>query len=147
MELRKLITTIIALVCFATLAFAQQPKTPEEQEKALFEAIDSQVEKLELQLHLEDWQSFKIDSIMTHDYKAMQDELQKLNEKKVENVDLYYQVQDKWQEKMYNAYHKVFNEEQWAKYLKQGAARDKKSRDKRAEQVEKAAAKLKNAEK
>lgn len=147
MELRKLLTTIIALVCFSLIVSAQQPKSPEDLEKALFEAIDSQVEKLENQLGLEDWQSFKVDSIMTHDYKAMQDELQKLSSKKVENTDLYYQVQDKWYEQIYNAYHKVFNEEQWAKYLKQGAAREKKARDKRAAQVEKAAAKLKNAEK
>lgn len=147
MELRKLITTIIALVCSATLVFAQKQQTPEEQEKAMFEAIDAQVEKLENQLDLADWQSFKVDSILTNDYKAMQDELQKLSAKKVENYDIYYQVQDKWHEQIYNAYHKIFNEEQWAKYLKQGAAREKKARDKRAAQVEKAAAKLKNAEK
>lgn len=147
MELRRLITTIIALVCFTALASAQKPKSPEEQQKALFEAIDSQVEKLENQLDLADWQSFKVDSILTHDYQAMQDELQKLSSKKVENFDLYYQVQDKWYEQIYNAYHKILNEEQWAKYLKQGAAREKKARDKRAEQAEKAAAKLKNAEK
>ncbi|MCQ2148349.1 MAG: hypothetical protein MJZ16_12680 [Bacteroidales bacterium] len=147
MELRKLITTIIALVCFTALASAQKPKSPEEQQKALFEAIDSQVEKLENQLDLADWQSFKVDSILTHDYQAMQDELQKLSSKKVENFDLYYQVQDKWYEQIYNAYHKILNEEQWAKYHKQGAPREKKARDKRAEQAEKAAAKLKNAEK
>ena len=36
------------------------------------------------------------------------------------------------QEQIYQAMHKVFNEEQWEKYLKSGAARDKKARDKRA---------------
>ena len=35
-------------------------------------------------------------------------------------------------EQIYNAFSKVFDEDQWAKYLKQGAAREKKARDKRA---------------
>ena len=34
-------------------------------------------------------------------------------------------------EKNYNALHAILNEEQWTKYLKTGAARDKKARDKR----------------
>ena len=48
------------------------------------------------------------------------------------NVDIYQTTQDKWAEQIYNALQKVFDEDQWAKYLKSGAARDKKARDKRA---------------
>ena len=40
-------------------------------------------------------------------------------------------VQDKWMEQMYQSYKKVFTEEQWNKYLKAGAQRDKRNRDKR----------------
>ena len=58
--------------------------------------------------------------------------MKKLQTAKVENTDLYLGVQDKWMEQMYNSLQKVFNEEQWDKYLKAGAARDKKARDKRA---------------
>ena len=49
------------------------------------------------------------------------------------NADVYQQVQDKWAEQIYVALQKVLDEKQWAKYLKNGAAREKKSRDKRAE--------------
>ena len=34
-------------------------------------------------------------------------------------------------EQMYQALRKVFDDKQWTKYLKSGAARDKKMRDKR----------------
>ena len=72
-----------------------------------------------------------MDSILVHDYKALQADIKALQESKVSNANMYYDVQDKWQESIYEAYEKLFDEDQWAKYLKSGAARDKKSRDKR----------------
>ena len=82
-------------------------------------------------LDLEYWQVFYVDSIMTHDYTAMTAELQELSDSKVTNTEAYERIQDKWAEQMYNAYREVFNDQQWQKYLKAGAARDKKARDKR----------------
>ena len=82
-------------------------------------------------LDLEYWQVFYVDSIMTHDYTAMRDEMQALSESKVSNRDAYSRVEDKWSEQMYQSFKKVFTEEQWNKYLKSGAQREKKNRDKR----------------
>ena len=110
-----------------------QQQSPEDQEKKLRESIETMLEKYEQTLELEYWQVFYLDSIMTHDYGAMMKELESKSKAKVENSDIYIQVQDKWNEQMYNSFRKVLNEEQWNKYLKQGAARDKKSRDKRQE--------------
>ena len=121
------LVSLLALPCLA-----QENKTPEEKEKEFYEAIQNQIDRMAEQLNLEDWQVFYVDSIYTHDYKAMQDEFAALSAAKVANSDLFYDVQDKWMEQMYNALHKVFNEEQWNKYLKSGGARDKKQRDKRA---------------
>ena len=121
------LVSLLALPCLA-----QENKTPEEKEKEFYEAIQNQIDRMAEQLNLEDWQVFYVDSIYTHDYKAMQDEFAALSAAKVANSDLFYDVQDKWMEQMYNALHKVLNEEQWNKYLKSGGARDKKQRDKRA---------------
>ena len=104
----------------------------EEEEKKLYEMIQTEVTKLETSLDLETWQVFYVDSILTHDYQAMRDELMVKSAAKVSNTDIYVQIQDKWMEQIYNAFSKVFDEDQWAKYLKQGAAREKKARDKRA---------------
>ena len=123
---------IAALLLLPFLAGAQQPQSEEEELKQLREVIDKTVAAYETQFRLEDWQSFYVDSILTHDYDALRLELKALREAKVSNVDIYQTTQDKWAEQIYNALQKVFDEDQWAKYLKSGAARDKKARDKRA---------------
>ncbi|MBR0110966.1 MAG: hypothetical protein IJM00_01820 [Bacteroidales bacterium] len=125
------IAATAALVALA-LPLAAQEQTAEQQEKALYEMIQTQVNNMEKALDLEDWQIFYVDSILTHDYRAMQAELIGLRNSKVSSQDRYYRVQDKWNEQIYNAIHGVLDEPQWQKYLKSGAAREKKNRDKRA---------------
>lgn len=128
----KKIAVILALCTLSAVLFAQEQKSEKDKQKQFYEAIDQQIERLTISLDLEDWQVFYVDSILTHDYTALQQEFEQLSQSKVSNTDLYYATQDKWQEQIYQSFHKVFNEEQWAKYLKTGAARDKKARDKRA---------------
>lgn len=124
---------IIILLCLPICLSAQQSQTdPEKEEKQMRTAIDTQIETYTRTLKLEDWQVFYLDSIMTHDYTAMRDEVKSLSEAKVGNADAYQMVQDKWMEKMYQAFDKVLDREQWTKYQKSGAGRDKKARDKRA---------------
>jgi len=123
---------IAALLLLPLWAGAQQPRTEEEEIKQLREMVDKTVESYENILRLEDWQSFYVDSILTHDYEALRVELKGLRDAKVSSPDIYQTVQDKWAEQIYNAMQKVFTEEQWNKYLKSGASREKKARDKRA---------------
>ena len=132
---------IAAAACFAFAAITLDAQNlTDEQRKAeqeFYESITTMVDQLAERLDLNDAQIFYVDSILTHDYKAMQDELQALQSKKVSNSTLYYDVQDKWQEQIYNSFHRVFNDEQWAKYQKSGAGRAKKSRDKRMAKAQK----------
>ena len=136
----KQIFALIALLSFSLTAAAQSqgPQSPEEQEKQLLEFIDKEVERFTASLKLEYWQAFYVDSTLVHDYHAMQDEMKELQNAKVSNYDLYTAVQDKWQEQIYNSFHRFLNEEQWKKYLKSGAAREKKAREKRREKAMKA---------
>ncbi|MBR5175740.1 MAG: hypothetical protein IKW89_07390 [Bacteroidales bacterium] len=129
--MKKILFAAIALLFSIGTALAQEQLSPEEKEKKLDEYIQKQVERLESSLKLEDWQTFYADSILNHDYHALQEELNALQEAKVSNADLYTQASDRWAEKIYEAMHGILNEEQWAKYLKAGAAREKKARDKR----------------
>ena len=122
---------ILALSFLSFGAFAQN-QSPEEEEKQLRKAIDAQIENYTDLLKLEDWQIFYLDSILTNDFSAMMAELKELSQAKVRNQDAYMIVQDKWSEQIYNSPKGVFDENQWAKYEKSGAARDKKARDKRA---------------
>ena len=128
----KKIFGIISLLLLPLWLGAQVPQNDEEELKQLREAVDRQVDNYTNILKLEDWQVFYLDSILTHDFDAMRLELKELRDAKISNNDAYTRAQDKWAEQIYNSLQGVFNEEQWAKYLKTGAARDKKARDKRA---------------
>ena len=123
---------ITALLLLPLWAGAQQPQNDAEELKQMREAIDRTIENYESMLDLEDWQTFYVDSILTHDYEALRLELRALQTAKMSSTDVYQQVQDKWAEQIYVSLQKVFDEKQWQKYLKAGAARGKKSRDKRA---------------
>ena len=128
---------LVAALCALTALplAAQGPQSPEEQEKAMYEAIDKEIDRQTTVLDLADWQIFRIDSTLTHDYKAMTAEIEALRTSKVSNASAYMAVQDKWMEAIYQSYHSILNEAQWAKYLKGGASKAKKARDKRAEKA------------
>lgn len=109
----------------------QQPEKPDVYEQAELEA-----DRLQRVLDLEDWQLFYVDSTLKHDLPAMMAEIEGLRAAKVSNSSMYIAVQDKWLEHIDETYRKIFNDEQWAAYLKNGAAKAKKARDKRKTKAE-----------
>ena len=128
----KILLILALFFGMAPALFAQEPMTPEEKEKKFYEFIEKEVERYESSLKLETWQVFYVDSILTHDYKAMQEEFESLQARKVENTALYEAARDKWMQRIYDSFHRVLDDAQWAKYLKSGAGRDQKAREKRA---------------
>lgn len=119
------------LVPGVALAQQQAPQTPEQREKQMYENIQKQVDNMAESLDLEDWQIFYADSILTTNFGALAKEFEDLGKNKVSDPEVYSRLQDACMEKNYNAFRRILNEQQWAKYLKTGAARDKKARDKR----------------
>ena len=109
----------------------QGPMTQEQKDKQLLEFIDKEVQRLSSLLDLEYWQEFYVDSTLTHDYKEMTVELERLSSAKVENSDLYIAVQDKWMEQVDASYKRFFTDEQWKKYWKTGGKKAQQARDKR----------------
>ena len=131
MKLKFIFIFLFALLSLSSLgAYAQDQQVDED--KQMNDSIEQVLETLERNLKLESWQIFYLDSIMRHDYTELRGELKQLQAAKVNNADLYNQAQDKWMEQMYVSFQGVLNEDQWAKYLKMGASREKKARDKRA---------------
>ncbi len=130
---RLLSVTLFALVSVFTAwgQEPQQPQTPEQREKQLMEAVDREVQRLGRLLDLEYWQEFYVDSTLTHDFREMTTELEGLQRAKVENTDLYINVQDKWMERIDSSYRRFFTEEQWKKYWKSGGKKAQQERDKR----------------
>lgn len=115
--------------CFMAFSMnlsAQQPEQPD-----MMERIEQEADRLQRVLDLEDWQVFYVDSILKHDYTAMMAEADRLRAAKVANSSLYIEVNDRWMEKIDAAYRKIFTDEQWTAYLKQGAGKAQKARAKR----------------
>ena len=108
------------------ITYAQQPEEPD-----YFEYAEKEADRLQRLLDLEDWQVFYVDSTLKHDYPAMVDEYKSLQASKVSNTALYQSVTDQWMEQIDATYKKIFTEKQWAAYLKQGAAKLIKAREKR----------------
>jgi len=132
MKAKVAITVLLATVFSLAAAAQQQPQTPEQREKLLYENIQKQVDDLATRLDLEDWQIFYADSILTRNYTDLSKEFEKQSANKVSDSSIYQLLQDECSEKNYLAFKAILSEEQWAKYLKQGAAKAKKDRDRRA---------------
>lgn len=112
---------------FPAAANAQEPQEP----PTVTEMAANEAERLERLLGLEYWQVFYVDSTLQHDYQAMTDEFNALREAKVSNSSLYVAIQDKWMEKIDSTYRKYFTDAQWKAYLKSGAAKQQKARERR----------------
>lgn len=128
--MKKILFTLLSMLFFVSVnAYAQEQgeqKQPTPEEMAAKEA-----DRLADLLKLEYWQVFYVDSTLQHDYAAWQEEVKKLQAAKVDNYDLYTITSDKWMEQIDKTYKKLFTPQQWAAYLKSGAAKQQKAREKR----------------
>lgn len=107
-------------------AAAQQEKPFDMQLHA-----EEEADRLQKLLDLEDWQVFYVDSTLKHDLPAWMVETEKLQTAKVANSALYVAVSDKWMDQIDATYKRIFTPEQWAAYLKTGAGKAMKAREKR----------------
>ena len=128
--MKSALVNISAVLLFMMLPLSgfaqQQPQQPD-----IFESIENEADRLQRVLDLEDWQVFYVDSTLKHDLTAMREEISSLAAAKVGNSDMYTMVQDKWMDQIDATYQRIFDEEQWKAYLKQGAAKLQKERAKR----------------
>lgn len=115
----------------------QEPEEPD-----MIEIAENEADRLQNLLGLDGGQLFYVDSTLKHDYMAMREEMKRLEAAKVSNTSMYISVQDKWMEAIDQSFVKIFNEEQWETYLKNGAAKQQKARAKRKAKAEAALEKL-----
>ena len=110
----------------ATAQNPQQPEPPSPEEMAANEA-----DRLGELLELEDWQIFYVDSTLQHDYAGLKKDMEDLMKSRVEGMQVYQKMQDKWMDQIDKTYKRIFHEDQWKKYLKTGAGKMMKQREKR----------------
>lgn len=128
LKVRYMLTVLAFSVLGISASAQQQEKQPD-----VYEQAEQEADRLQRLLDLEDWQVFYVDSTLKHDIPAMMAEYDKLRDSKVNNSAMYYAVQDKWMDKIDESYRRIFNDEQWKAYLKGGAGKAQKAREKRKE--------------
>ena len=133
-------TVLIAFLSAAAFSLfggqALRAQDQQQKEVDVMELAEKEADRLQQLLDLDDAQVFYVDSTLKHDYPAMKDEIDAMSRARVSNPDVYVSVQDKWMEKTDQSYKNIFTEQQWAVYLKNGAARAQKQREKRRAKAE-----------
>ena len=119
--------TLLALFFSGMEAYAQQS----QDEPDIYEQAETEADRLQRLLELDDWQVFYVDSTLKHDFPAMMAEFDDLKAAKVSNTSIYQGVKDKWWDKIDASYKNIFTEEQWQAYMKSGAGKAMKQREKR----------------
>lgn len=131
MKLMHHIVVCILALLPASVLHAQNQYKPED----VYKQAEEEADRLQRVLDLEDWQTFYVDSTLKHDLTAMLKEYEDLKASKVSNASIYMAVHDTWMDKIDETYKKLFTPEQWAAYLKSGAAREQKARARRKAQA------------
>ena len=129
----KLKVLMMASAAMFMLLASQGEASAQQQQEApdIYEQAEMEADRLQRVLDLEDWQVFYVDSTLKHDFPAMIAEYDELRAAKVANSSMYQDVRDKWLDQIDATYKRIFTDEQWAAYLKQGAAKAQKARAKR----------------
>ena len=125
----------LALIALSAMFFSSEAWAQQQQGQDVYQRAEEEADRLAELLELDDWQTFYVDSTLKHDLPAIMEEFNKLSESRVINSDLYQTVQDKWFDQIDATYKKIFTEEQWAAYLKSGAGKALKAREKRKEKA------------
>ena len=134
----KLKVLMMASAAMFMLLASQGIASAQQQQEApdIYEQAEMEADRLQRILDLEDWQTFYVDSTLKHDLPAMIAESEQLRAAKVANTSMYQEVRDKWWDQIDVTYKKIFTQDQWAAYLKQGAGKAQKARAKRREKAQ-----------
>ena len=132
MKLNLCVLLAFLSALFSVRALAQQ----QEKMPDIYQQAEMEADRLQKLLDLEDWQTFYVDSTLKHDFAAMMAEYEEMKKAKIENTTMYVAVQDKWMDQIDATYRKIFTDEQWAVYLRQGAGKAQKAREKRRMKAE-----------
>ena len=127
---RFILTFAIVAAMTASFNAAAQQSMPDPMELAA-----KMADQLEKDLDLDVVQVFKVDTLFQHAYTEYYADVEKLSKAGVPVGSSQYQRNsDIWGRYIDIQLEQILTEEQWAKYLKTDAGRNKKRRDKRLEE-------------
>ncbi|PKO96128.1 MAG: hypothetical protein CVU12_06770 [Bacteroidetes bacterium HGW-Bacteroidetes-7] len=127
----KIFSLLIALLIFSP-AFSQNNPPPQ---KSPVEIAAEQADRLQIDLKLNDYQTFLADSILQANIAGVTEEFERMRAGGMQNPDSYREVQNKWRTKTEDAFEKFMTFEQFDRYLRISGV-STKERKKRLEKKE-----------
>ena len=122
----------LLFLLFATAGHAQNDSSADKAPN-LDEIITKQVDDLIDRYKLDDYQAFRVDTLLQHYIPIYNAAMKKVKDSGASQVDSYQMVLDYWGDFFDSEYQKIFSESQWKLYMQSAAGREKKKRDKRLE--------------
>ncbi len=124
-----LLTITLTLLC-GYLLCAQNPQG-EQGPTDFIEVAAKEADNLMREFDLDFRQVFLIDSLLQDMMPKMNEEMTAIQRSGVTNREIFMITYDKWLDAIDKEYEKIFNEDQWKRYLKSARGREKRKRDKR----------------
>ncbi|NTV19571.1 MAG: hypothetical protein HGA83_09100 [Bacteroidales bacterium] len=118
MKASKLLILIINVLFFSPFIYGQNQE--QQPQKTPIEVASEQAERLQKELNLKDYQLFLVDSVLQRNFTDLMNEVESMKVAGIQTRESYKSVQDKWTTKTDQAFEKIFDKEQFIKYLKMG---------------------------
>ena len=117
--------------CLSSTLCSAQGQQGQQKPLSQDEVIAKQVNDMIDRYKLDDYQAFRLDTLLQHYVPLYQAEIGKVKSAGASQIESYQIVVDKWGDFLDSEYQKIFTEEQWKLYMKSAAGKEKKKRDKR----------------
>ena len=127
MALAAMFLLLGTAVCAAQQQGASAGKGPADYDEVIAKQVNDMIDRY----RLDDYQAFRLDTLLQHYVPLYNEELAKVKASGASQYTSYQMVLDKWADFLDSEYKKIFTEKQWASYMKSYAGKEKKKRDKR----------------
>lgn len=129
---------IILIILAISAAIVSNAQNQEQKQKTPVEIASEQADRLQRDLKLDDYQLFKVDSILQRNLTGVVDQFEQMKRGGLQNPESYREVQKSWQSKTETAFETLFTLEQFERYLKLTGTPNKERKKKMAELRKKA---------
>lgn len=134
MAFKRTYMAVAALLIFmGTTLCRAQGSNAQQKPLSVEEQITKQVDELIDRYKLDDYQAFRVDTLLQHYVPIYHAAMKKVKDSGAAQVESYQMVLDYWADFFDSQYQQIFDEKQWSLYMKSASGREKKKRDKRLE--------------
>lgn len=110
---------IFTLILLSFLLVPAQSEAQEQQkEKTPEEMASLEAERLEKDLKLNSTQVFYVDSVLQYNYSRLKEDMEKLQQRGMQDPKSYTTVMDRWIDKTLDAFKIIMDDQQYISYLK-----------------------------